>query len=169
MNEDKKKYETFEEFYEKTYRLVYLFVRDYTKDWYIAEEIIAIVWAKIAEQPEKFLNQETRLVQNYIRVMVKNQVCEQYRIQERQNRSIEKAAELLIPDKMVEEEILLKDSLERLDIARGQLSAEDNQLLNLRFDQELSVKETGKIMGLKQSTVKMRQCRVLMKLRKMLD
>ncbi len=42
MGDGKKKYESFEELYASAHRLVYLFIRDYTNDWYTAEEISSI-------------------------------------------------------------------------------------------------------------------------------
>ncbi len=169
MGDGKKKYESFEELYASAHRLVYLFIRDYTNDWYTAEELSSIIWLKVAEQPEFYLEHEILWVHNYIRVMVKNEFCEQYRIQVRRNRSLEKVAELSDIPKSAEEEIILKENLERLHSIRIGLSVEERQLLDLRFNQELSIKETGNAMGLKQSTVKMRQQRLLMKLRRMLD
>ncbi len=169
MGDGKKKYESFEELYASTHRLVYLFIRDYTNDWYTAEELSSIIWLKVAEQPEFYLEHEILWVHNYIRVIVNNYLFEQYIINVRRNMSIEKVAELSDIPKSAEEEIILKENLERLYNIRIGLSVEERQLLDLRFDQELSVKETGNAMGLKQSTVKMRQQRLLMKLRRMLD
>ncbi len=94
MEEDKKKYETFEEMYLSTYRLVYIFIRDCTQDWDVAEEVSAIIWTKISERPEKYLDQEILQLHNYIRTMVKNEICEQYRKKDRENRILEKASEI---------------------------------------------------------------------------
>lgn len=169
MDEGKKTYETFEELYLNTHRLVFMFIRDYTKDWDTAEEISSIVWLKIWERPETYFHQEISWVHNYIRVMVKNEVCEQYRIKTRQDKKLEKIAEISKPSLTAEEEFILKENLNELKKARKQLSEAEKQLLDLRFDQGLTVKETGRVMGLTQSTVKMRQCRLLMKLRKMME
>ena len=169
MEEDKKKYETFEEMYLSTYRLVYIFIRDCTQDWDVAEEVSAIIWTKISERPEKYLDQEILQLHNYRRAMVKNEICEQYRKKDRENRILEKASEIFNISHTTEDDFLLKENLNALEKARAQLSEDERLLLELRFDQELSIKETGKVMGINQSAVKMRQCRVLLKLRKLID
>ena len=100
---------------------------------------------------------------------MKNEICEQYRKKDRENRILEKASEIFNISHTTEDDFLLKENLNALEKARAQLSEDERLLLELRFDQELSIKETGKVMGINQSAVKMRQCRVLLKLRKLID
>lgn len=167
--EEKKKYKTFEEMYLCNYKLIYAFIRDYTEDWYLAEEIASIVWAKIAECPNTYLEKDIKEFQNYLRVMVKNEAIQQFRVAERQNKKTEKAAVLLSPTRTVEDEYVLREELKSLATARSLLSEEENRLLDLRFDRNFTVKQTGEALGLNISAVKMRQCRILAKLRKLME
>ncbi len=170
MDIEKKRYETFEEMYLSLYRLVYMFIRDYTKDWDTAQEISSILWLKVAEDQDWFLGLDASHILNYLRVMVKNEVSEQYRIMERENKKLEKIAALCGFSDTPEDEYIRKENLKKLEKLREQLSEEEKQLLELRFHEQLTVKETGNVMGLKQSAVKMRQLRILQKLKtRMMD
>lgn len=166
MGEEMKKYKTFEEMYLDTYKLIFQFIFDYIKEWSIAEDISSIVWGKVSENPEQYLQKSIEHLHNYMRVMVRNEIKEYYRRAERQNKAFEKTAACLSPLRTTEEEYIQREKLNELARARRLLSEEENLLLDLRFDKELSVKETGKAMGLSISAVKMRQSRALLKLKK---
>ncbi len=169
MDEEKKKYKTFEEMYLNTYKLVYVFIHDYTKDWDIAEEISSIIWMKIAEAPELYLKKDIRQFHNYLRVMVKNEIIQQHRRLERQEKAVEKISTLLHYPQTAEEEYVLLENLEQLEKARKNLSEEENRLLDLRFEKKCSVKETGEKLGISTSAVKMRQSRILTKLKRLIE
>jgi len=164
-----KNYKTFEEMYLDTYKLIFQFISDYINEWPVAEEISSIIWAKVSENPEPYLQKNVTYLHNYMRVMVRNEIMEYYRRVDRQNKAFEKSAACLVPLRTTEDEYIRKENLNELAKARRSLSEEENQLLDLRFDKELSIKETGKVMGLNSSAVKMRQSRVLLKLKKFID
>lgn len=169
MKEEKKKYETFEEMYLATYKLVYTFIRDYTEDWSIAEEVSSNVWVKIAECPEIYLEKDIPYLHNYMRVMVKNEICNQFRKEIKQNKKSEKIVATQTSPRTVEEEYIFQEDLKMLNKARGYLSVDENLLLDLKFDKEFSAKEVGKILDINEGTVRIRQHRILMKLRKKLS
>ncbi len=163
---EEKKYESFEEMYLDTYKLIFRFISDYIKDWFVVEEISSNIWEKVLENPEQYLQMDVVYLHNYMRVMVRNEIMEYYRNLKRQMNAFEESTARLVPLRTAEEEYIRTENLNELEKARRLLSEEENLLLDLRFDKELSVKETGKVMGLSSSAVKMRQSRVLLKLKK---
>lgn len=169
MKEKEKKYETFEEMYLSTYKLVYAFAWNYTEEWSVAEEVASIVWARIAECPEFYLEKEILHLHNYMHVMVKNEICEIFRRREQQRKKIDKIATSLSSPRTVEEEYMLQEDLRMLEEARTQLSREENLILNLKYDKELSAKEVGKVLDINEGNVRIKQYRILRKLRKMMS
>lgn len=168
MGEDKERYKTFEEMYLRVNKLVYFFIHAQHCDYNLAEEVASVIWLKIAESPDAYLEKDIRELHNYIRTMVKNEVAQQFRMALRQKKQVEKLSDISTVVCSAEETYLLQDMQTTLLKARNQLSKEEDLLLTLRFDKNCSVKETGEVLGITISAVKMRQSRILMKLKKML-
>lgn len=169
MQKKKKKYASLEEMYQEIYKLVYLFAQDNTKEWSVAEEAVFSVWEKILERREFYLEKEIEYLHNCVRLMIKNEVTEVYRKRKREEKLIERYVETLETSLTTEESYIHQESLNLLKEARKQLSDEEDFLLELRFDRGLSVKETGERMGLGISAVKMRQSRILLKLKRYME
>ena len=169
MGEDKERYKTFEEMYLRVNKLVYVFIYDQTCDYNFAEEVASTIWVKIAESPEMYLEKDIGELHNYIRIMVKNEIAQQFRMALRQKKQIEKLSDISTVVCSAEETYILQDMQTMLLKARKQLSKEEELLLTLRFDKNCSVKETSEVMGITISAVKMRQKRLLLKLKKMME
>lgn len=165
----KRKYKTFEELYLRTYKLIFLFIHDYTEDWSLAEEVSSVIWAKIAESPESYLKKEIDHLHNYMRVMVKNEMVKQRIRTNRQEKAIAEISAIATASHSAEDEVLFIEDVRQLESARSKLTEEENRLIELRFEKGCSIKETGEELGIKVSAVKMRQNRILKKLKNMIQ
>ena len=162
----KERYNSLEELYLNTYRLVYIFISDYIRDWYVAEDIASIIWVKVSECADKYLDMDITHLHNYLRIMVQNEVNDYYRKKNCHDNNIERAGTSIVPPRTLEEEYVLQENLDNLERAKNTLSEEDRRLLALRFDAGLSARETGKDLGISEGAVRVRQHRILAKLKK---
>ena len=169
MDSEKRKYKTLEEMYLDTYKLIYTFIYDYTKDWVVAEEISSTLWMKVAESPDIYLKKDVQLLHNYMRVMAKNEIMQHFRMLARQKGKIEKMVVSMATPRTIEEEYIFQENLKELKKARNQLSEEESRLLDLRFEKNCSIRETSEELGINISAMKMRQQRILSKLKKLID
>lgn len=160
------KFKTLEELYRKTHLLVYKYIGDFTKNGHIADDISSIIWLKITENPGQYLEMEISYLHNYLRKMVKNTFIDQYRASMREQSIFEKTCDNLPSGRLVEEDYILQEDLEKLENARQSLSEEEQKLLHLRFDEELSAKNIGMELGISEGTVRVKQHRILAKLKK---
>lgn len=162
-------YNTLEELYKKTHLLVYKYISDFTKDGYVADDISSMIWLKITENPGKYLEMEISYLHNYLRRMVETTYIDQYRASMRQQSILEKACANLPLTKSVEDNYILQEDLKKLEHARQSLSEEEQRLLHLRFDEELSARNIGMQLEVSEGAVRVKQHRILVKLKKKLD
>jgi len=160
-----KKYESLEELYLENYKLVFTYIRDYTAHQSSIQDIASIVWCKVADDPQKFLGMDEVWLHNYLRVMVLTAVSDYFKTEERERMKVEKARETLEYGVM-EEDFLLREELAYLEQAKQVLSEADYDLIALRFDTGLSAREVGAAFGISEGAVRVRQHRILKKLKK---
>lgn len=158
------KYSTLEELYWNTYKLVYTYISDFTKDTIAAQDIASIIWGKVSEKPPKFLDLEIVHLRNYLRVMVRTTVSDYFRIEKRQD-EIVKAENMLEAEKSVEEECIRREDLICLEKAKKILDEDEIQLIYLRFETGLSAREVGDAFGISEGAVRVKQHRILKKLK----
>ena len=158
------KYSTLEKMYWGMYKLVYTYISDYTKDITVAGDIASIIWGKVVENPSKFLAMEICHLRNYMRKMVKTAVSDYFRTEERQDELL-MLEKILEAEKSVEEQYICKEDLIYLDRARKVLNEDERQLVYLRFGAELSAREVGEAFGISEGAVRVKQYRILKKLK----
>lgn len=159
-------YNSIEDLYKENYKLVYTYISDYTTNYENAQDIAAIIWAKVAENPKRYLNMEKGHLCNYLRRMVKTTVSDFFEVEKQQADKVELAREALELAKTFDEEAFHKDQLVYLEQAKGVLSEEELQLIHLRFYAGLSVQAVGDAFQISEGAVRARQHRILKKLKR---
>lgn len=159
-------YNSLEDLYNGSYRLVFTYISDYTVDYQNAQDIAGIIWAKVAENPKGYLDMEKDHLMNYLRRMVKTAALDFFQIEKRQVDKAEQAREALKSAKIFDEESLHKEQLTYLEQAKGVLSEDELQIIYLRFDARLSVRAVGDAFGISEGAVRARQYRILKKLKR---
>ena len=164
---NKDRYKMLEEMYIDNYKLVFTYIRDYTEEPDLVEEIASTVWLKVWERVEVLLGMDKKGVKYYLRAVAKTTVSDYFRHLHKENTRIEKVIELYEPfdwnfeeDKLFKEEMLyyLKKSI-------LSLTDEEQLLITMRFIHNKSAREIGDILGIKEGAVRVRQLRILAKMR----
>ena len=167
--ENKAFYSSFEEMYLDNYKLVILFIRDYITDPYLVQDISSTVWTKVAEHIEKCMSMDKLWLRNYLRVMVRNTVADQYR-EEKAIKELQKSMQDLSKcDPVISIEEDDDDRKECMRKAVLILTDEEMQLLYLRYEKKLGFEEIGAMLGIGSGAVRMRHKRIVEKLRKKID
>lgn len=165
--ESKAYYSSFEEMYLDNYKLVILFIRDYITDPYLVQDISSIVWTKVAEHIERCISIDRLWLRNYLRVMVRNTVADQYREEKAIKELQEKIQNILKYTAVNPTEE--NDDKEYLRGAIAILSDEEIQLLYLKYEKMLNSEEIGAMLGVGSGAVRMRHKRIVEKLRKKIN
>lgn len=165
--ESKAYYSSFEEMYLDNYKLVILFIRDYITDPYLVQDISSIVWTKVAEHIERCISMDILWLRNYLRVMVRNTVADQYREEKAIKELQEKIQDILKYTAVNPTEE--NDDKEYLRGAIAILSDEEIQLLYLKYEKMLNSEEIGAMLGVGSGAVRMRHKRIVEKLRKKIN
>jgi len=161
-----KKYKSLEELYFENHKLVFTYIGDYTTHQPSVQDIASIIWCKVADDPQKFLNMDEIWLRNYLRVMVRTAVSDYFKIEEKERMKAKKVREVLERGMLEEEDFLLKEELKYLEQAKQVLLKEDCDLILLRFEAGLSAREVGEAFGISEGAVRVRQHRILKKLKK---
>ena len=93
MEKVKKFFASLEEIYEANYRLIYVYICDYSVDEELVEEISSIVWEKVAEHSEDYLAKDDRWLKNSLRIIVRTTMADHFRREAAFNRAYEKLKE----------------------------------------------------------------------------
>ena len=165
MSRKTKYYETIEELYRDNFKFVHILAGDYTADIHMKNDISSLIWEKVAGQPEKYLSMDQYRFRNYLRIMVKNAYTDYFR---NPKATCEELTEdnIYLYDGDFSEVGFHKEELKYLGAAVKILNLEEKQLLVMRFAENMSAKETGKVLGISEGAVRARQRRILVKLKK---
>lgn len=158
------KYSTLEGMYWDMYKLIYTYIGDFTKDTVAAQDIASIIWGKVAENPSKFLDMEIKHLRNYMRKMVRTAASDYFKIEERQCEFV-KPENMLEAEKSIEEEYIRKEDFVFLEKAIKVLDKDELQLIYFRIEAKLSSREVGEAFGISEGAVRVKQYRILKKLR----
>lgn len=164
------KYSTFEELYKDNRKLVYIFLTDITDiegDEFIKEDLASAVWIKIFERGEKFLDMDRLWVKNYIRIMVRNAARDYIKAEKRGQKAARDAAALFsdLTEHSAEEEFLTAEDAIYLENACRVLEDEEKDIIQMKFAYKMSAKEISDILEISEEAVRVRQFRVIRKLR----
>ncbi|MCA9912375.1 MAG: sigma-70 family RNA polymerase sigma factor [Anaerolineae bacterium] len=154
--------------YEKYMESIYQFVRLRVGDAHTAEDITSIVFVTFVKTLQDGKGPRTHL-RAWLFQVARNQIYDHYKRDE--PLPIDTLDQwFAAPDEINPElQVLQALNAETIRSAIRELSPDQQEVLLLRFDQQLSLQETADIMGKKINTVKTLQLRALAKLRKVIQ
>lgn len=165
MSRKTKYYGTIEELYRDNFKFVHILAGDYTDDIHIKNNISSMIWERVAGHPEKYLSMDQYRLRNYLRIMVKNAYVDYFRDSKPVHEELTDS-NIYSYDKDFFELDFYKEELKYLGAAVKTLNLEEKQLLVMRFAENMSAKETGNVLGISEGAVRVRQMRILVKLKK---
>ena len=157
-----------EEIYLENYKLVNAFIRDYYSDEDTVKDISSIVWIKVMEEPDRYISMNEYWLQNYLRIVVRSVAVNQMR-SEKAVRDLYRELEIFEGEQTEEvftNELTEEEKNSYFIEAIKSLSYEEKQLLYMRVKKKSSFKELSELFEIPQSAVRMRQSRIISKLRK---
>ena len=163
------KYNSLEELYKDNYQLIYTYISDYTTRQEDADELSAIIWAKVAENPERYTGMDKVWLKNYLRIMTRTTAADYFEKEARYKGHLSEDSIDILADTIhahsTEEEFFKREDLRHLKNARQKLAPEENEILTLRYESELSAKHVGEAFGMTEGSLRVRQHRILKKLK----
>ena len=165
--EREKYYGTFEELYLENYRLLFVMAGDYSRDDHEKKDICALVWAKVAEDIPKYMAKSEKELRNYLRIMIRNTALNYLRKEEREKIKLKEAYELDTRESAgLKTEVFYLREARYLKDAIKVLLPEEKELIILRFYMGKKAGETGELLGITEGNVRIRQMRILAKLKR---
>lgn len=162
-------YKSLEELYIDNYLLIYTYISDYTTRQEDADELSAIIWAKVAENPERYLSMNKVWLKNYLRIMTRTTAADYFeKVAQYKGHLSEDSIDILadtIQAHSTEEEFFRREDLRHLKTAKMKLTSEENEILAMRYETELSARDVGEAFGITEGSLRVRQHRILKKLK----
>lgn len=153
-------------------KLVFAFIKDYCNDAATMEDIASTVWLKVWEHSKTILALSKTEVQRYLRLTVKTTVSDYYRHLEKQKHMEDELYEYLVRENLWDnknQQCLNEELKEYLYNTLNDLSDEDKMLIVFRFMYNKSAKDVGIILGLSEVNVRVKQFRILHKMRNSIE
>lgn len=161
-----KHYTSLEELYIENRKLVFVMAHDYIADEHRSNDICSIVWAKIAEHPQRYLDMNQTHFRHYLRLIVKTSVIDYLKREE---------GEIVAAGRLAQEDITIhydmqnsdfyRDEIVYLEEAVKKLNLEEKELIYMRFCKRLTARKVGEIMDMSEVNVRVKQKRILAKLK----
>ncbi len=168
MDVQRNEYSTIEEIYKDNKKLIYAFLGDYIEDNFTKEDLASVVWIKVIERGEKFMQMDRKWVKNYLRIMVRNTVSDYFKEEEKRRMANTKMAEIFSESgqyNSLEGEIFDRDIREYLQMACSSLGPDEKELIVLKFTYCMSAREISEVMKISEDAVRIKQFRIIRKLR----
>lgn len=166
----RKGYRNLEELYKENEDLVYTFFYDYTADGELVQEWAQQLWIRAWENFEKLCCKEKKDAQAYLRAVARNLVMDHFRaIKWEKVRwgNVEWISSDMAMEEIEEisEQQIDDIQLESLREAMAVLSEEEKHLLYLKYDQDLTSRAIGELLGTSDGVARVNLQRVRDKLR----
>lgn len=140
------------------YRYIYFRINYYRED---AEDLTEVVFFKAWKALGNFRGNK---IQAWLYMIARNAVLDY----QKSKKAIKLDQELEDQSRSLEESLIVRTEIERLKKGLNHLTAEQKEVVTMRFIENLSHKEIGKIIGRKEEAVRAIQYRALRRLKKML-
>lgn len=165
-------YRTLEDVYLDNRKLVFAYIAEYSKEEAVMEEIASTVWVQAWEYGETILRLERKAVKRYLWAIVKSKIGDYRRELEKEKNLIIKISENMEDIKPWETDMkqaFLEGMYAYLQDALCILSEEERLILLLRFKENHTAKEVGQILNISENNVRVRQFRIIAKMRKHIE
>lgn len=161
-------YHTMQDLYLDNFKLVYVFLGDYTIDSEIKKDIASQVWLKVMERSEKVLSMDKYWVENYLRKVCKTTALDYFKAEEWQKKKLQEINDYLqlITYDNAPELVFHEEEIEYLHRARKVLSEEEQSFIEMRYYMKMSITEISQVLEITEGNVRIRQHRIIEKLRK---
>ena len=161
-------YSSLETVYRDNRKLVFAYIADYSKERIVMEELASRVWAKVWEYDKTILGMEKQGVKRYLRSMVRSTIGDYIRELKKEQALIEKISEhmeCIEPWEKEHKRLFMEEMYDYLRIGLSILTDEERLLLQLRFKENYSSKEVGRMLNISENNVRVRQYRIVMKMK----
>ncbi|MDD5591260.1 MAG: sigma-70 family RNA polymerase sigma factor [Dehalococcoidales bacterium] len=159
--------QTFADLYEEYLPRVFRYVKCRVNDVASAEDLTSSVFEKAVSNFARY-NRDKAAFSTWIFTIARNTLTDYYRVEagkKKQHVSLEEAEERPANIPSPPEELERKELAEKLSQCVAQLSPEEQEIIHLRFEAELTNREIAKIMGFSESNVGVKLYRAIRKMR----
>jgi RNA polymerase sigma-70 factor (ECF subfamily) len=163
-NKDKKAFGILYDYYQpKIYRFIFIKTGSKEDSEDLTHQVFLSAWQKIEEYEERGFPFSGWLYQ-----IARNAVIDFYR-SKRHNVQLEEVENILPDNSYIEEDIDLKIKLEKLMNAIKQLKTDYQDVVIMRFVDDLSVREVANILNKSEGSIKLMQHRAIKKLKEIFE
>jgi RNA polymerase sigma factor (sigma-70 family) len=157
----------FTEVYEEFLPRVFRYVKCRVSDVATAEDLTSSVFEKVLVNFAKY-SRDTAAFSTWIFTIARNTLIDYYRVvasKKQQTVSLEQAEERPTDTLSPPEELEKKELAEKLNRCVAQLSPEEQEIIHLKFEAELTNREIAKMLRLSESNVGVKLYRAIRKMR----
>ncbi len=155
----------YKEYYTPIYRFIYFRVKSKEEAEDLAQTVFLKVYATLSD-----MQGETTAPRAFFFTVARNAIIDHYRKQSYRNHSGEEAMiDIADDDVRPDEARAISEETDRLKQAISQLTKEQQEVIILKFINELETKEIAQAIGKREDAVRQIQSRAIKALRKILD
>jgi len=158
---------TFAELYEEFLPKVFRYVKCRVSDMATAEDLTSSIFEKALVNFARY-RPDKAAFSTWIFSIARNTVIDYYRVSTNKKKRaipIEEAEEEAADNLSPPEELEKKELSEKLNVCVKHLSPQDQEIIHLKFEAELTNREISKMLGLSESSVGVRLYRAVRKMR----
>jgi len=158
---------TFADLYEEFLPRVFRYLKCRVNDVATAEDLTSSVFEKVLVNFAKY-SRDRAAFSTWIFTIARNTLIDYYRVaasKKKQAVSLEEAEDRPTNALSPPEELENKELAEKLNHCVAQLSPEEQEIIHLRFEAELTNREIAKMLGLSESNVGVKLYRAIRKMR----
>jgi len=150
---------------ERIYRFIYFKVNNKEEAEDLTSELFLKVWNYLLENQEK----EVISFSGLIYKMARNLIVDFYRKKAQQQVNVEDLAEVLPDERNLLQQVEYNHDVEKLLLVIKKLKQEYQEVVMLKYVEELSISEIADILGRSQVSVRVTLFRAMKKIKEMLD
>lgn len=157
--------ETFARLYDEYLGRVYRYIQYRVNNIHLAEDLTSTVFEKALTNFGRY-NSKKAAFSTWIFSIARNVVIDHYRVSsKKQTVSLDEETAQSSGAPSPEEELERRDERQRLQSCMAALSAEEKEIIQLKFGAELNNRQIGKVLGLSESNVGTKLYRAIRKMR----
>jgi RNA polymerase sigma-70 factor (ECF subfamily) len=151
----------YRKYYEQIYRFCYYRLN---RNRELTEDIVADTFIRALENIARYTDQGSPFVV-WLYTIARHLIIDHYKSGKARLEGGSEPIDWAKSDQNPAEDAEEKDLIERVGVLIKCLTPEDQELVTLKFTSELSFKEVGTVLGIKEGAAKMRYCRLVEKLK----
>ena len=158
--------ETFEALYDEYMPKVFKYIQYKVSNMQLTEDLTSVVFEKALTNFGRY-SKDKAAFSTWVFSIARNTVIDHYRSRGRQQTvSLENVViDIESKDPLPDEQLDKKEEIRKLHLCLSKLSAQEKELISLKFSSELNNRQIAKMLGLSESNVGTRLYRAVRKLR----